>query len=301
MKILPALLAASALAMSACTHTPAADPWEIWVQEAEAGYATDAHAVLKVNEAIYIAPDQTVWLTGSPDDPASYRWMLTEPQAPAPLSVGFDLTDPEKPAAQLVDPDAQIEIKTGMLSYAVDETISIAGRPSGLGTDDPRLAVFIYNQRHPAAAAFTGLDFYPYDPAFRVEADIIPATPPEPRILQTERGLVKQFFLIGHANFSLGGADVSMPLYGYSAGTAGITSAFAPFMDETTGTETYGVGRYLDIEIAGGQLPDTLTIDFNYAYNPLCARSEHYNCPLVDFTIPAAIRAGEQYAYDEPH
>ena len=49
------------------------------------------------------------------------------------------------------------------------------------------------------------------------------------------------------------------------------------------------------------QVPDTLTIDFNYAYNPLCARSEHYNCPLVDFTIPAAIRAGEQYAYDEPH
>ena len=68
-------------------------------------------------------------------------------------------------------------------------------------------------------------------------------------------------------------------------------------MDDTTGEETYNVGRYTDVHIEGGELPETLTLDFNYAYNPLCSRSPHFNCPLVESVIPTAVRAGEKYAY----
>ena len=47
-----------------------------------------------------------------------------------------------------------------------------------------------------------------------------------------------------------------------------------------------------DIDVKG--LPQTLTIDFNRAYNPNCARSPHYNCPVAMETLPVALRAGEK-------
>jgi uncharacterized protein (DUF1684 family) len=63
------------------------------------------------------------------------------------------------------------------------------------------------------------------------------------------------------------------------------------FTDELTGKETYGVGRYMDVEVNG--LPTTVKLDFNEAYNPNCARSPHYNCPVATDKIPVALRAGE--------
>lgn len=53
---------------------------------------------------------------------------------------------------------------------------------------------------------------------------------------------------------------------------------FLPFSDETNGVETYGGGRYIDAAIPEG---DSLTIDFNKAYNPYCAYNEKYSCPIV--------------------
>lgn len=52
-----------------------------------------------------------------------------------------------------------------------------------------------------------------------------------------------------------------------------------------------GEGCYFDIDVKGW--PKTLTIDFNRAYNPNCARSPHYNCPVAVEKLPVALRAGE--------
>jgi len=64
------------------------------------------------------------------------------------------------------------------------------------------------------------------------------------------------------------------------------------FTDKTTGNETYGVGRYLNFEIESD--PDHIyTIDFNWAYNPYCAYSAEFTCPIpreedyIDFEIKA--------------
>ncbi len=64
------------------------------------------------------------------------------------------------------------------------------------------------------------------------------------------------------------------------------------FTDKTTGKETYGVGRYLDFEKEDD--PDHIyTIDFNRAYNPYCAYSAEFTCPIpreedyIDFEINA--------------
>ena len=66
-----------------------------------------------------------------------------------------------------------------------------------------------------------------------------------------------------------------------------------PFVDATSGTETYGAGRYLELEA----LEDgTFLADFNLAYNPYCAYSEDYSCPIppAENRISVPVRAGEK-------
>ncbi|SDB18918.1 hypothetical protein SAMN03097699_0001, partial [Flavobacteriaceae bacterium MAR_2010_188] len=66
---------------------------------------------------------------------------------------------------------------------------------------------------------------------------------------------------------------------------------FLPFLDETNGEETYGGGRYIDARIPE---TDTMTIDFNKAYNPYCAYNEKYSCPIVPRVnyLPIKVEAG---------
>ena len=69
---------------------------------------------------------------------------------------------------------------------------------------------------------------------------------------------------------------------------------FIPFRDATSSNETYGGGRYLDLKIPSSS---NVIIDFNLAYNPYCAYSPRYSCPIPpeENTLPIPIRAGEKY------
>jgi uncharacterized protein (DUF1684 family) len=76
---------------------------------------------------------------------------------------------------------------------------------------------------------------------------------------------------------------------------------FIPFRDGTSGTETYGAGRYLLDTIKGADLGgtgDRLVLDFNYAYHPSCFYSDEWACPLAPpgNTLPGPIEAGERIA-----
>ena len=69
---------------------------------------------------------------------------------------------------------------------------------------------------------------------------------------------------------------------------------FVPFTDVTSGDDTYGAGRYIDCQVS--DIHDgTLVLDFNKAYNPYCAYTTGYNCPIPppENNLPVAIRAGE--------
>jgi uncharacterized protein (DUF1684 family) len=81
-------------------------------------------------------------------------------------------------------------------------------------------------------------------------------------------------------------------MYSDTDDPAKVKSLSVFFTDELTGKETYGVGRYMDMEVNG--LPMTVKLDFNEAYNPNCARSPHYNCPVATDKVPVALRAGEK-------
>jgi uncharacterized protein (DUF1684 family) len=68
---------------------------------------------------------------------------------------------------------------------------------------------------------------------------------------------------------------------------------FLPFMDKTTGVSTYGTGRFMDITKPEG---NAMVLDFNYAYNPYCAYTDGYSCPItpkenfIDIYINAGIK-----------
>ncbi|GAB2807509.1 DUF1684 domain-containing protein [Ferruginibacter profundus] len=70
---------------------------------------------------------------------------------------------------------------------------------------------------------------------------------------------------------------------------------FIPFTDITTGEATYGSGRYIDI-LTTDIKNNTVTIDFNKAYNPYCAYTTGYNCPIppAENYLPVAVKAGEK-------
>jgi uncharacterized protein (DUF1684 family) len=118
-------------------------------------------------------------------------------------------------------------------------------------------------------------------------------------VFQTSRGWYKQFFLAGRASFELQGQALTLPLYAITDAPEQIDVLLAFFTDRLTGRQTYGVGRYLDIEDFGDFPPARVGLDFNAAYNPLCARSPHYNCPVAVDSVPIAMAAGEKAPAEE--
>jgi uncharacterized protein (DUF1684 family) len=140
-------------------------------------------------------------------------------------------------------------------------------------------------------AAFGGLDHWPYDPAMRFEAAVEPAEP-DRLIAHSLDGDPYPLDRIGHVRLPL----VDLEVYWIQVYGGGV---FIPFRDATSGTESYGAGRYLLDTIKGADLggnADRLVLDFNYAYNPSCAYDPRWSCPLAPAAnwLRAAVRAGER-------
>ncbi len=136
---------------------------------------------------------------------------------------------------------------------------------------------------------FAGLDYYPPDRAFRYLLPLQPAENPETLQLQTNTGDEQTYYRIGTIEFEVEGQPARLAVY-ESAEHGGL---FLPFRDATSGRETYGAGRYLEPHDLGD---GNLLVDFNLSYNPFCAYSDDYSCPLPPFenTVGFPIRAGEK-------
>jgi uncharacterized protein len=144
-------------------------------------------------------------------------------------------------------------------------------------------------------SSFPGIDVYPYDPVLRTQAHV-EETGREPRAVGASRGGDVGFTRIGTLAFELRGERAQLPLLwldGYAGGL------FVPFRDTTSGSETYGGGRYLLDTVKGADLGERdgrLILDFNFAYNPSCAHDPRWACPLAppDSALPFPVRAGER-------
>lgn len=159
-----------------------------------------------------------------------------------------------------------------------------------------------HHGHHGHSGQIAGLTYYPPDPAFRVEAEVVPDTRPEIVRMGTSTGELRPQVRAAEVRFRLRGQELR--LAGFADPHQGhLHELFVPFRDATSGRETYGAGRYLDVNPhARTDGTYTATLDFNLAYNPYCAYSPAYSCPIPprENTLPVAITAGER-AYGAGH
>lgn len=140
---------------------------------------------------------------------------------------------------------------------------------------------------------FAGLSYYDPDPEFRVEADLAEHESKQTITVTTSTDGEREYVEWGEFRFSLAGDDVRLQAYRADPSEERI---WLPFRDETSGAETYGAGRYLDLDADDRTDDGRWTIDFNRAYSPLCAYSEAYECPLVPMEnwLEVRVEAGEK-------
>jgi hypothetical protein len=145
---------------------------------------------------------------------------------------------------------------------------------------------------------------WPYDPSLRFDVRVDPAPSPAPGGLTLDlpnSGADRLAFArIGSVTLPFPEGQRPLSLFwmeGYSGGL------FLPFRDATSGTETYGAGRYLldtakSADLGGDAARGTLILDFNFAYQPSCAFDPKWACPLAppENRLDLAIRAGERLA-----
>jgi len=142
--------------------------------------------------------------------------------------------------------------------------------------------------------AFTGLAYFPPDPKYRLNTKLVRYPKPEPITMVTSKGVPREMLKWGYFEFAIDGqarrlqAYKSVPKPGEHE-----ESLFVPFRDATSGKESYGAARYLDLPIAG---TDEYVLDFNLAYNPYCAYSDDYVCPFPprENWLDVRIEAGER-------
>jgi uncharacterized protein len=141
---------------------------------------------------------------------------------------------------------------------------------------------------------FKGLQYFPPDPQYKVTADLTLIKNREIIILKTSDGKEDRYINYAYADFELGGKQNRLLILEVADMGPGHGKLFLAFGDETSAVETYGGGRYLDVTKVKGS--NTITLDFNKAYNPYCAYNESYTCPLPppENLLSIPIKAGEK-------
>ncbi len=152
-----------------------------------------------------------------------------------------------------------------------------------------RLGVRIKDKASPALVSFHGLDFYPIQPEWRIDARFEPYNPPKKVPVPNVLGQVTMSDSPGAVVFERQGKTWRMDTLG--SVEKGLSLIFA---DATNGKETYGAGRFLELgPLANGKVE----IDFNTAYNPPCAYTAFATCPLPpeqNKLTALAVTAGEK-------
>jgi hypothetical protein len=159
-------------------------------------------------------------------------------------------------------------------------------------------AYFRSGERSPIPVAeradFTGLPYFDVDESLRFEGLALePYAGTEPRTftIPTSDGRLRPAERAGTFRFEVGGVPCTLTAYIFEGGST--ESVFVPFLDGTTGVESYGAGRYLDLE---REDDGTFALDFNIAYHPSCVYDPRFSCPLTpaENRLPVRIEAGER-------
>ena len=200
-------------------------------------------------------------------------------------------------------------IDPGAVFTANKETLATATLPPGsitVGRYTIRLshqrfpALIVFDPRSPRYKEYKGLKYFPYDPAYRFILPLTANPNVDTVIILSTRGNRRKALRTGWFEFTVAGRQCRLGVTRLLEPGSGENSYSVFFTDLTCGKESYAMGRYVEAEAR----PDGLfVLDFNNAYNPACAFSEHYNCPIPpsENRMNVRIRAGERDAHYLEH
>ena len=137
---------------------------------------------------------------------------------------------------------------------------------------------------------FLGLDYYPVDPSWHIEARWVAFDPPHTLEIPNVLGTIDKITVPGKAVFEHEGKTFELlPVLE----TEDADELFYIIADKTSGKETYGAGRFF---YSAMPKDGKVVLDFNKAYNPPCAFTPYATCPLAppENRMPVAVRAGEK-------
>ena len=144
---------------------------------------------------------------------------------------------------------------------------------------------------------FGGHEFFETNPVFRIEADFKKKSRAKYVGFETSTDRIAKYDFYGVAKFKINNKTYALNVY-QSHRAREMEEykdhLFLPFTDLTSGVESYGGGRYVDLKIPSG---NKILIDFNKAYNPYCAYSDKYSCPVPpkENQLDLEVRAGVKY------
>jgi hypothetical protein len=161
-------------------------------------------------------------------------------------------------------------------------------------------AIIVFDAQSPRYREYKGIEYFPVDLKLRYVLPLTVNPHPDTTVILSTRGNQRRAVRVGWFDFQAGRAKCRLEATRLLEPGVGEHDLAVFFRDATTGRESYGVGRYVD-PVA---LPDgRYVLDFNVAYNPACAYSEHYNCPIPPRAnqLSVAIRAGEKDSHYLAH
>lgn len=141
---------------------------------------------------------------------------------------------------------------------------------------------------------FEGLKYFPVNEKYNIKAKLKPVEEKKVVLLGTSDGKEQKYLEYAYAIFDLDGIENKLLILELMDAGPLRGKLFLAFADESSGIETYGAGRYLDVKKVPAAT--SIDLDFNLAYNPYCAYTESFSCPFPpkENILKVAILAGEK-------
>ena len=136
---------------------------------------------------------------------------------------------------------------------------------------------------------FKKLSYFPPNYQFSFQVELVKYSQQDMIRILTSKGIEQEYIRYGYVEFEVSSVTCVLSVYKQPNSDY----MFVPFKDKTNGIETYGSGRYVELEKISANV---FSLDFNVAYNPFCAYNDNWVCPLTPFEnhLKAEIRAGEK-------
>lgn len=168
-------------------------------------------------------------------------------------------------------------------------------------------ADFVKNEHSPLKEVdLKHLNFYEADSTYQILASVELLHNEKAFKMPTYAGTTADYIRYAKLSFELDGKQLQLTVYkniALATNQAYKDYLFLPFTDQTNNKETYGGGRYIDLKTTAG-IDGKLQLDFNKAYNPYCAYSDGYRCPIPpeENDLQLAVKAGEKlYTGEKKH